>query len=968
MLRTTLAVLALILYPSLAEAGAACDSSSTVCYNSTTYPVKVQYFLTSSGSDYVLQISDLKNITGQTNTLDTVMWLLNVDAGTVVAVNDDYGGYFSSRIAFHASSAFHAAVVVAAYSNTASSSPRQGTCDLGATQDGSPISTPGWNDQVFGGWRLQAFDVKINDLFFVGVPPDGQDHTATGNKLFLFEQASMNCSSNCGSFVRSDSQVGGLARLWSNFNSSAASYLVGADYPSQYVSARVFHARYGSGTTCSLPYTGGGGWGSSSTYTDADCDGLPWQIEALNDSDQSLSVNTCDTSTGPSTDCSATVGRKFSARATWSPVDSDNDGLKDNWELFGVLKSCTSIPASPYYDPGSCSDWTFNGSAISGAWAPSNPLSGLDPNPRDVDAYVHYEYQTGNLMSSDALTMMHSPFETEGLQCAETTSTNPATCTGQLDNYNHVTVHSYQDVEISANNYETFGVSLVPALDYFNKSFPGYRKHTGIFRYGQSLNMGYAGIALGHPGRIFTQQGNGVSNDLIGETMSHELGHCLGLDHGGDIGNQNVPNYVSLMSYEPWAGLPPKANPAVDDDLWPDDFGTSCAGNPSACNKGGVCWLSADGGNNTCVPACTFQARFSRGLNATLNEANLTEAGQTTKFTAETFCNGRSWGGGGKSSPPALDPSPPKCDTGTTCEIDWNSNAVYTNTSVPLDLDGDGNSTTTFNDVNDWALMYDSVKSFGSDPHLPNAAYATIFRVYDSDFDNLSPNNISAYSHGQTVASGITVASAGGSYGSNYGNDLLFHGPCGSGCTPDSVSLSSDPAIGSMGRAVSGIGPFGFRVDLYAKFDDFSTASGHQLIYSNLFEIDVANSNQKARGWIDPGTGKQSLTSSLTLSTNTWYWITLTWDNSIAHIRVRKWLTGAWSGNDSQSACDALSLSYVSDVEPSDVVFGKYPPGASQWAMKGHLDQPRLMTGVQCLLNDDINAITCPSGGMTCSN
>ena len=82
MLRTTLAVLALILYPSLAEAGAACDSSSTVCYNSTTYPVKVQYFLTSSGSDYVLQISDLKNITGQTNTLDTVMWLLK-DGGSL---------------------------------------------------------------------------------------------------------------------------------------------------------------------------------------------------------------------------------------------------------------------------------------------------------------------------------------------------------------------------------------------------------------------------------------------------------------------------------------------------------------------------------------------------------------------------------------------------------------------------------------------------------------------------------------------------------------------------------------------------------------------------------------------------------------------------------------------------------------------------------------------------------------------
>ena len=32
-------------------------------------------------------------------------------------------------------------------------------------------------------------------------------------------------------------------------------------------------------------------------------------------------------------------------------------------------------------------------------------------------------------------------------------------------------------------------------------------------------------------------------------TFMHELGHCLGLDHGGGDGTNNKPNYVSVMNY-----------------------------------------------------------------------------------------------------------------------------------------------------------------------------------------------------------------------------------------------------------------------------------------------------------------------------------------------------------------------------------------------------------------------------------
>lgn len=144
-----------------------------------------------------------------------------------------------------------------------------------------------------------------------------------------------------------------------------------------------------------------------------------------------------------------------------------------------------------------------------------------------------------------------------------------------------------------------------------------------------------------------------VTDQQTAGTFMHELGHNLGLDHGGSDGVNNKPNYLSVMNY-----------------LW--QF--------SGISRGGV-----------------FVLDYSRVALALLTEAALDETkglgpGAVGYATAR-FVPGP--GGTPGRFVQVADAAAP---------IDWDGDGVTTNTALPFDINGD-TAQTPLQPCNDWQVL-----------------------------------------------------------------------------------------------------------------------------------------------------------------------------------------------------------------------------------------------------------------------
>jgi Immunoglobulin domain/Metallo-peptidase family M12B Reprolysin-like len=145
-------------------------------------------------------------------------------------------------------------------------------------------------------------------------------------------------------------------------------------------------------------------------------------------------------------------------------------------------------------------------------------------------------------------------------------------------------------------------------------------------------------------------------------TLMHELGHNLGLRHGGFEDTNYKPNYWSVMNYMyQLNGLDPDAKSITAYQRWRKEKGD---GTPLLCN------LVA----SPCGSLSQFIMNFSNGTSASLNEASLLESANI----------GRGANAGAYA--------------------DWNLSGSITNTPVSLDLNADG-SQTILQDHNDWANL-----------------------------------------------------------------------------------------------------------------------------------------------------------------------------------------------------------------------------------------------------------------------
>lgn len=143
---------------------------------------------------------------------------------------------------------------------------------------------------------------------------------------------------------------------------------------------------------------------------------------------------------------------------------------------------------------------------------------------------------------------------------------------------------------------------LLMAYESFTKEEEGYVGALGI----AELNANDIIVSLGNEN--FNSSSPGKTNQLINvqaSTIMHELGHNLGLRHGGFEEKNHKPNYLSVMNYlYSFAGLPTIGS-ADEGDRYYLEFCASDFGNVN---------------NDFWVDPSEFNLDYSHGLAMTLNE------------------------------------------------------------------------------------------------------------------------------------------------------------------------------------------------------------------------------------------------------------------------------------------------------------------------------------------------------------
>ncbi|MFI6046630.1 hypothetical protein ACIA8C_33770 [Nocardia sp. NPDC051321] len=215
-------------------------------------------------------------------------------------------------------------------------------------------------------------------------------------------------------------------------------------------------------------------------------------------------------------------------------VDSDGDGLPDVWEING-------------YDA--------NGD---GKIDVDLPKMGADPKHKDL--FVEMDYMNGRLPTTAALDRVTGVF-------AAAPVTNP-------DGRNGINIHldagnaRGTKYDLGGGNQVPYDSNLSPVDDQVaaikRTNFASARSH--IFHYmiwADSYDNGCSsGISLGIPADTFVVALGPQCNWNPGDdgnvgTFIHELGHNLGLKHGGTDHVNYKPNYLSVMNYSfQFSGVP----------------------------------------------------------------------------------------------------------------------------------------------------------------------------------------------------------------------------------------------------------------------------------------------------------------------------------------------------------------------------------------------------------------------------
>jgi hypothetical protein len=258
------------------------------------------------------------------------------------------------------------------------------------------------------------------------------------------------------------------------------------------------------------------------------------------------------------------------------PVDSDSDGLLDSEEDAngnGIVDFGETNPNDPDTDGDALEDgWEIRGLNGDGSIPPVNGTPDLDlralgADPLRADVFVEIDHMTLHTPNFFAVSQVVTEFANSPYQ-------NPDDSTGITL---HVDLNTSDEIPLEFN-----------WVFFSNSTWPDYQDAKDQFFMTanerldpNSANIRDAKFKTFHYGIFINSQENGstgrgeiVGNDFVvslgilksdinaqAGTFMHELGHNLGLNHGGPIINKTTtmpifdsainckPNYLSVMSY-----------------------------------------------------------------------------------------------------------------------------------------------------------------------------------------------------------------------------------------------------------------------------------------------------------------------------------------------------------------------------------------------------------------------------------
>lgn len=221
--------------------------------------------------------------------------------------------------------------------------------------------------------------------------------------------------------------------------------------------------------------------------------------------------------------------------------DTDGDGIPDEWEEHGLRDA-------------------------EGHVVVDLPAMGADPRHKDI--FVQLDAMKGLALSQSALSMVTQAFNDAPVSNPDgTQGIHLHVDAGPSSEMNpHATWGSLSQAHESLPFQTTLGGYFGTEYDWLefellkHENFAATREP--VFHYAMSINSfdtdGHTGLSRSTPGSDFMVALGHACNPpgtcvgpvkMQAGTFMHELGHNLGLHHGGQIDENRVPNYLSVMNY-----------------------------------------------------------------------------------------------------------------------------------------------------------------------------------------------------------------------------------------------------------------------------------------------------------------------------------------------------------------------------------------------------------------------------------